>query len=330
MTERRSPRLSPRPLGAASTRRGVTALYPYFASVFACGGGGGAGRSELCVAASGAPVAAVAVRLSWTAEQRRRGPQHSEPDAAWRGARREGGRARVGGRRAGRRAGAGEGRRRGRRVSRGPGRPGDVDAWRDAAARCRGGAEAGQGDWGRREVLLHGHRHQGAQEGAGALGGCGGPGWGLEEGARASPGPGLQLVWDLRSEVSGTQDYGGGVRGVGWAAPGLSQAGKADPDLTFLCPLAQVLWDLFKTRQGQALNLRLTYPRWRASETGVGERWAKSADPSDQPQGMRVYGNSPLRWAGKSDSASLRAVTGLSNNCVWSWRQDGEKKNAWS
>lgn len=76
MTERRSPRLSPRPLGAASTRRGVTALYPYFASVFACGGGGGAGRSELRVAASGAPVAAVAVRLSWTAEQRRRGPQH--------------------------------------------------------------------------------------------------------------------------------------------------------------------------------------------------------------------------------------------------------------
>lgn len=76
MTERRFSTPLPRPPGAASTRRGVTALYPYFACVFACGGGGGAGWSELRVADSGAPVAAVAVPLPWTAEPTRRRLQH--------------------------------------------------------------------------------------------------------------------------------------------------------------------------------------------------------------------------------------------------------------
>ena len=129
MTERRFSPPLPCPPGAASTRRGVTALYPYFACVFACGGGGGAGRSELRVACFGCSCRCrrcPAVLDRRADEAPAPAPQHRTRLGA--GPRREGGRARVGGCRAGRRAGARKGKRRGRRVSRGPGRPGDVDA----------------------------------------------------------------------------------------------------------------------------------------------------------------------------------------------------------
>lgn len=128
MTERRSPRLSPArwelPVLDVASPPSTLTLRPCLRAAEVAARAGQSSALLLLVLLS--PLS-----LSGCPGPRSRGGaghSTSAPDAAWRGARREGGRARVGGRRAGRRAGAREGRRRGRRVSHGPGRPGDVDA----------------------------------------------------------------------------------------------------------------------------------------------------------------------------------------------------------
>lgn len=183
---------------------------PYFASVFACSGGGGAGRSELALLLPGAPVAAVAVPAVLDAEQRARATAPRHPDAAWRGP--------AGGwaKRVSEGAARATGRRPVRKEAGAAGQPGRKPAGCRCLTRAAAGVgenETGQGRLRTREIsfaITVTQERPENYEGSGG-GRSGYPG--LEKGkARAIPGPGSAGLQDLRAKF-GTRDYRGGEGG---------------------------------------------------------------------------------------------------------------------
>lgn len=141
--------------------------------------------------ASGAPVGAVAVRLSWTAEPTRRRPQHlstgrgSARSPAWRvGERVSEGAARVGGRAPVRERGGGGGSAAAR-AGRGMSMP-DAMPLPGVGEELKQAKEIEDAE----KYSFMATVTKAPKKVRGALGGGRGPGWGLAEGARASSGPG--------------------------------------------------------------------------------------------------------------------------------------------